>query len=739
MPLRAMRLSLVIPLVIGASALVVSLAALMVSTALGRDAAFAEGERATRSRLGQQQHILAAALRRDDPALVEELVASMGGERLIGHVAVVRDGRVLASNHLAEVGEAWSGRAWPEGAAEVVAAAQRQHGPAVRHEREAQLVWGAIALSGASSSTGAVLVFSREVGSLVTANVRNARLIAAFFAGLMLLVALASSLVFQRVVARRTAPVFAAAQRLAAGNLSARVRLSGDDEVGQLARAFDEMAQQLEQRQREISAAEQRYRAIFEQAADGIFVADRQGRYLDVNQAGLALCGYSLEEIRARSIADLSAPEEEPPRLDQLREQRRLTARRSIVTRSGERIPAELAAAVLPDGGLLSVVRDLRPRFEADRLRSQAQHNERLAVLGQLAAGVGHEINNPLTFVLDHLVAAIAQLPPGALRTQLEEARDGAERIARIVSDLRIFGRADAPEFGPVSLEKVVRAAVNLSGPATRERVRVSVELAPTLPRVHADERRLCQVLLNLVQNATFAMPTERDPSANTLVFTARAENEHVVLEVRDNGRGMSPEVLARIFEPYFTTRGAAGGTGLGLAVSRQLLEQMNAHIEARSAPGEGAVFSLRFEVDRSAPPPPVVAVVAPAETNGKLQVLIIDDEPAVARVAARLLKGHEVALADGPASGLEACRAKSFDVVFCDLSMPGGGGAFFFAELKKLKPELAERVVFITGGASSEDAARFLDETRQPVLQKPYDPGKLRALALSVARRAPN
>ena len=426
------------------------------------------------------------------------------------------------------------------------------------------------------------------------------------------------------------------------------------------------MAAQLEQRRVEAERTEQRYRTVFNQAADAIFIATAEGRYEDVNAAGEQLLGYPRERLCQLSLGDLVPPEDaqaRPLQLGQLKVRGALTAGRRLLASDGERIPVEISATVLADGRLLGLVRDLRPRLEAERLREQVAVNERLAVLGNLAASVGHELNNPLTWLLDGLAAAqqqLEELPPArraALAAHLADAKNGAERITRIVADLRIFSRGTGTEtVHPVDLANVVRTATNLAGPALRDRADISLAL-PELPPVLGDERKLCQVLLNLFSNAVQAMPPQRPAAANRIALSARDEAGQVVLEVTDNGAGISPEVLPRIFEPYFSTKPPGVGSGLGLSICRDFVTSIGGSLEVRSAVGEGTTFSLRLarapqESQPVASPPPA----PPAPSTRRLQVLVIDDEPLVARTLVRLLAEHDVTLASGPAR--QASRA---------------------------------------------------------------------------------
>lgn len=723
-------LRLAVPLAIVVSAAIAALVALSVGLVLARSTAIEESVQRNRARLSTRQAVLEAALRRGDLVFLDEVVAGLGVDSTVARAVVVGDDDVvMASTRRAELGRPLEpmSELMP-----LVAAARARTGPQHQVVTPEDQVLGSIVLGRRSTSPGpsAVLVIEHDASTAVAALQRTVKIATAAFVGLLLVVAAVVGQLFGARITRRANQVLEAAGRIAGGDFDARTGLTGDDELGRIGRAVDDLASQLESRRRESAQSEQRWRLVFEQAADPIFVSTPDGRYEDANAAAFELLGFSRDELLTKHLQDLIPPEDAPSRplaLAELRARRTLSTRRRLLARSGERIPVEITASVLSDGRLLGVVRDLRPRLEADRLRAQVAANEQLAVLGTLAASVGHELNNPLTWLLSGLEHALAQAQreaPGAetLLQSLQEAKDGAERVTRIVADLRVFGRTEPLETRrPVDLASVVRTAANLCTPAMRERTSIVLELPP-MPKVWAEERRLGQVILNLLTNAVHAMPADRPVQANRVRLSTRAEGEEVVLEVADNGQGIAPEVLPRIFEPYFTTKPPSLGTGLGLSICQDFVSRFGGRLTVDSTLGEGTTFAVRLPVAQDAPvrdetKPGLVG----AGTEHPRRVLIVDDEPMVARTLSRLLQGHVVTVVDSPGAALDACSASDFDRIFCDLSMPGGGGKAFFDGLATVKPDLQARVVFVTGGAATAEAAAFLESTHRPVLYKPF------------------
>jgi signal transduction histidine kinase/CheY-like chemotaxis protein len=389
---------------------------------------------------------------------------------------------------------------------------------------------------------------------------------------------------------------------------------------------------------------------------------------------------------------------------------------------------------------VLVLVRDLTRERTAER---QLMISERVASVGTLAAGVAHEINNPLTYVMagsDELDLGLAALSRGetidvaGLRALLAEVRDGVGRIRDIVASLRTFSRVDLGA-APTRIDPndAVTRALAMCASELRHRATLDVELHPT-PPVLAEPSTLIQVLVNLLINAAQAMPDDLGAVRRIRVVTG-AELGRARIEVHDTGVGIAPGHLARIFDPFFTTKPVGEGTGLGLSISHRLITDLGGTIAVTSEVGEGSVFVVTLPAappEQGAPPPDAAA--APA----RARVLIVDDDPmvagALARTVARL--GHDCTTADSGAMALARMRAEPFDLVLCDLMMPGISGAELYAQVAALDPALAERFVFITGGAFTDATHRLVAEGSRPVLTKPPDLAALRQHLADAARR---
>jgi PAS domain S-box-containing protein len=370
---------------------------------------------------------------------------------------------------------------------------------------------------------------------------------------------------------------------------------------------------------------------------------------------------------------------------------------------------------------------------------------DRLASLGTLAAGVGHEINNPLQSILTNLELVGRELgelardvPPARLATltsELADARVALERMRDITRDLKLFTRADDDVRGSVDVERVLESSIRLAGNEIRHRAKL-VRSYTAVPPVYANESRLGQVFVNLLVNAAQAIPEGRADAYEIRIVTSRV-GDRVRIVVADTGCGMPPEVVARVFTPFFTTKPVGVGTGLGLAICHQLVTMYGGDIAVDSMVGRGTsvTVTLPAHAGTSAPARKPTAVVPPA--RGRARVLVVDDEPLVTASINRALGDeHDVtALADPHEALALVGSGRRFDLILCDLMMPTGTGMDLFDGLKRVAPDQAELIVFMTGGAFTARMRAFLDGVANPRLEKPFSMQTLRAL---INARAP-
>jgi signal transduction histidine kinase/CheY-like chemotaxis protein len=369
---------------------------------------------------------------------------------------------------------------------------------------------------------------------------------------------------------------------------------------------------------------------------------------------------------------------------------------------------------------------------ERDEARESLVEQQRLAALGRLAAGVGHEINNPLQYLLFHLEELRGTLGPEhgvTVRDSLQQAIDGARRIGRVVTSLRAYG-ARSERFTPIDLSDVVQAALRIASPQLRHRVQIRTTLQPT-PRVLGDEGQLVQMIVNPLVNAAQSLATVHDGrEAIVTVSTCTTEDGQAELVVADNGPGFDPAILPALGEPYVTTRAHDGGTGLGLFVTQGLVAAHGGTIALENASTGGAVVRIRL------PAAPVTATQdAPTgRSDGQplppSRVLVVDDEPALLAVMQRALSrmGHTVLLAPNGRAALALADAQPFDVVVSDLMMPEMSGAGLATALADRHPSLRRRLIVMTGGAVTPDDEAFLSREDVVVVNKPVSLAELEA-----------
>jgi len=401
--------------------------------------------------------------------------------------------------------------------------------------------------------------------------------------------------------------------------------------------------------------------------------------------------------------------------------------------------PVRRGAAI---DGAIAVARDITQRKQTE---AQLIVSDRMASVGTLAAGVAHEINNPLAAVLANLElaqGAIEELatrtPVGDLGELIREARDASERVRQIVRDLRLFSRAEEEQHGPIDVRTVLDSSVRLAWNEIRHRARLVRDFRE-IPAVLGNESRLGQVFLNILVNAAQAIP-EGQAERNEIAVRTRVDGDRIAIEITDSGCGMTPEVQRRLFTPFFTTKPVGVGTGLGLSICQRIVSAIGGEIRVESALGRGSTFTVHL------PSAPAAAAVvadrrrATAGARRRGRVLVIDDEPMIATAVRRMLSiDHDVTTVGRAEDALTRLRAgDEYDVILCDLMMPQITGMDLHAEVKRALPHLLERMIFMTGGAFTVRARQFLDEVPNRWLEKPFDAQQLRYLVDRMVREIP-
>jgi len=480
------------------------------------------------------------------------------------------------------------------------------------------------------------------------------------------------------------------------------------------------------------------FRSLIERAPDAIAV-HRHGKFVLVNPMLVRLLSYESDaELLGRSVEQVLHPDEVLRYRASIAEARQIDDSvylQEVRLRGahGELLTTEIASINVDFEGGPAVLSFARDVTERRALEARLAKTNRLASIGTLAAGVAHEINNPLAYVMLNLnLLARADLD-ATKRDALELAREGCERVRLIVRDLGIFSRADEDRRVWFDVRQAIASALNLAGTELRARARLVCE-TPPVPLLLGDEARLGQVILNLVLNAAQAIP-EGDPDGHTITVATATREGWVEIRVSDTGIGIPKKMIEHIFEPFWTTKAVGVGTGLGLWIVHGIVQAHGGNVEVESEPGVGSTFRVLLPAGKEATPtarPPLVAIdeAAPA------RILLIDDERRfIEALRAGLEPRHEVVLETSGALGLERVRAEEFNVVVCDLMMPGVNGMTILEELQRSRPDVIARFVLMTGGAYGDDARALFDRLKVRVLEKPFDFAALEALVAEMQR----
>ncbi|NTX63226.1 PAS domain S-box protein [Myxococcus sp. CA051A] len=530
--------------------------------------------------------------------------------------------------------------------------------------------------------------------------------------------------------------------------LSTPMGASGDESRYRLF-AFEDVTER-KRTEEALHRSEQSFRKLIETAPEAIFV-HRDQRFIYVNPTLLRALRYDhASELMGRPIWTIVHPDD----LDVVRQRVHAVVARGelaplreirYMRRDGTWFDAESAGLPVDFDGVGAVVVMARDITERKRMQAQLLQSDRMVLAGTLAAGVGHEINNPLTYVMANLESAMESmvrlggelgrmLPDGALAPSwsvslkdtgelLKEALEGATRVRNIVRDLKYISRQEEERRELLDVRESLEFSLKLASSELKPRAQI-VKRYEDVPLVHADASRLGQVFLNLVVNAAQAIP-EGDPANQQVTLWVRpGVNGGVAVDVSDTGSGMPPSVLARIFDPFFTTKAVGSGTGLGLSICHGIIQGLGGEITVRSEPGRGTTFTVQLPpAPADATPREVPSVAAPSsERSGRL--LVIDDEPAVGRSLARIIgKRHQVTVVGSGEEALTKLTSGGpFDAIFCDLMMPGITGMDVYERVREREPGLSLRFIFITGGSYTTRARQFLERIPNPRIEKPFD-----------------
>ena len=492
--------------------------------------------------------------------------------------------------------------------------------------------------------------------------------------------------------------------------------------------------------------------AITASALDCIIVIDEAGCVIEFNPAAERIFGHRRVDVLGRAIGDIIVPQH-------LRQRHATGFTRYLTTGEahvlGRRIeieglradgtvfPLELAITEvrLPGRRLFTAyLRDLTAArsaaTELQQSRDALHQSEKMAAFGSLLAGVAHELNNPLSIVVGNamMLKEDAENIAPSLASRAAKIHTAADRCARIVRTFLAMARQRTAVSVSFALRPSVLESLDLLAYGLRTGgITVETDIPDDLPEVTGDPDQFSQVIVNLLVNAQQALAAV--PPPRRVVVSARADQQRVWLTVSDTGPGVPDAVKGQIFDPFFTTKAMGAGTGIGLAVSRGIIEAHGGTLTLLETGRGGAAFEIMLEVGA---PASIVGTTdlqeAQAPVSGRT-ALIVDDEPEVASLVADMLTvlGFACETVHGGAEAQAEIARRDYDAIICDLHMPGIDGAALFAWLAASRPGLCDRVVFLTADALGETAGRFLAECGRPVLEKPFAPSEVRRALLGL------
>jgi PAS domain S-box-containing protein len=477
------------------------------------------------------------------------------------------------------------------------------------------------------------------------------------------------------------------------------------------------------------------FQAILDAAPDGVVIS-REGVVLFANDAAIRILGApSRDSVIGKQLYEFIGTEGA----------RTMRERIELMRRTGARLPPLEYSATRADGSTVigevtsmvssyedqpAVVAFVRDVTERVHMREQLAETDRLAAVGTAAAGVAHEINNPLqiaSLALGKLERQVGQ--DTSMKQSLSELSNSLERIASIVRDLITFSRAEKFERETVNVDSALEAAARFVSHRLPEHVKLTTRIAE-LPQVLGSPHQVEQVVVNLLMNALQALP---DGEQSEIVLVGATDNEgRITIEVTDFGSGIAAEILPRVFDPFFTTKPPGAGTGLGLAVCQGIVARHGGRMEIESEVGKGTSVRVRLP-----PAPPREEPPVESEPRG-LRILVVDDERQVVETLERLLSGNRVVGITDGALAVERLDNEEFDVVLCDLGMRPVNGRDVYEAVAAKRPQLAARFVFMTGGTFAQELNSFLNGLERPPLYKPFDWPTLRRAIASVVEVQP-
>jgi PAS domain S-box-containing protein len=485
-------------------------------------------------------------------------------------------------------------------------------------------------------------------------------------------------------------------------------------------------------------ASEERFQNLANLLPQTIFELDASGDIVYLSLPGIKLFGYTEDDVRKGiNFTNIITSQDRVEAAKALKQS--FTGETtgmfecSAVTKAGSTFPvAVYSSTIMKNGqtiGIRGILIDVSDRKLAEKekqqLRDKAEMSSRLAAVGEMAAGIAHEINNPLTGVIgfSELLSERQDLPAD-VKDQLKIIADGGNRVKDIVKRMLTFARQTKPTRTSASINELIEATLSLRSYVLRTaNIEVIKHLDPDLPWVMVDPGQMQQVFLNLIVNAEYSM--KKAHGKGTFVITTEKMDGYIHISFKDDGTGMSQEIKDKLFHPFFTTKQVNEGTGLGLGLSRSIVLEHNGTIEVESQLNQGATFIITLPITQPAEEAPAVVITAVlAEKVKAARILVVDDEESIRKLVTTILaqSGHTVDATGEAKEALTKLESTHYDAVLMDIRMPGMSGMEMYNIIKERHSELTGKCIFITGDTSDATTRAFLEQNKLPYISKPFD-----------------
>src|SRR6266550_4706865 len=471
-----------------------------------------------------------------------------------------------------------------------------------------------------------------------------------------------------------------------------------------------------------------------------ICYVDPQGGVRRVNRMFAELIKLPITALPGRPWLTLLPPAWVDPVARMLKPE---SASTPIEVRAGERT---LLVTAIPAGEPGAAVLLFEDQTEKRRLQEQLLQSEKMSAIGQLIAGVAHDLNNPLASVVgfSDLLGEAADVPP-RLAEPLAVIGVSSKNTSAIVRNLLSFARRQEGERQLQSIRPILESTHQLlKNQLLAAHIELTLSFEPGLPEVEVHANQIKQVFVNIINNAAQAIASTRAREGGRIEIATKCEPDGLSVNVSDNGPGIPEAVAQRVFEPFFSTKSEGEGTGLGLSISLGIVKEHGGNISVApggAGSGRGATFTVELPTGVRAERGPLAQGAetepAPTERHERLRVLVVDDEPHILHYMQATLEswGHEVVLAHDGSQALKRALMQPFDLIICDLRMPRLGGREMFHTLARMHPAVADRIIFATGDTVRGDTLQFLEELGRPFLQKPFKLDALRRVLAGVEK----